>query len=359
MRRTILAALSILLAPAATRAQPAEPPPGGPPANPDAPPGPDDPYAADEPDNPVDPDKPVAPAAVGGEAPPAGAEGGVQPEPLVAGDAAFTPPLPSRPPIEVKMPVLFNAATAYLPPAGVILGGVGVDTGGGLGADLRVGLGDVAEFGVGTTDLVRTRVCDPVCETSAVQPYPLALFKMGLAENRLFDNQPALALGFRKSFEREHDNRSTRVAELYLIASKKVGRSTRLHAGGVFWDAAIRRGGDGAAASEVVLHEGGVRKQLRAFGGIEIEALPRSHLIVEMLWAPELRLGVTDTEPDTIGLTPMLAWGVRYELAPWLLFESGVRVPDIKDVNLLDAQIFGQVRLISRRFARFFQDNNR
>jgi hypothetical protein len=326
MRRTLLAVMTLVLLPTAARAQPEEPPP------PEAsPPG--------EPAPPPD-----------GEAPPV-------PEKLADPYADFKPPPPAPPPIEVEMPVLFNASTAYLPPAGVIIGGAGVDTGGGLGADLRVGLGDVAEFGVGTTDLIRTRVCDPVCSTTAVQPYPLALFKMGLGEDRLFKNQPAVALGFRKSFEREHDGRASRVAELYLIASKKVGRMTRLHAGGVFWDAALRRG-EGDSATEVVLHDGGIKKQLRAFGGLDIEALPRSHLILEFLWAPELRLGATSTQADTIALTPMFAWGVRYQLAEWMLVESGVRIPDIKDVNLLDAQIFGQVRLVSRRFARFFDSGH-
>ncbi|HTM23150.1 MAG TPA: hypothetical protein VL172_21665 [Kofleriaceae bacterium] len=326
MRRIILAAIPILLAPAAARAQPADPAPP-----PQPPPGADD--------------SPPPPPPAGDESPP-------QPEKLADPYAGFAPPLPPRPPIEVQMPVMFNASTGYLPPAGVIIASTGVDTGGGLGADLRLGLGDVAEFGVGTTDLIRTKICDPVCSTSAVQPYPLALFKMGLAEDRLFKNQPALALGFRKSFERDHDDRSSRVAELYLVASKRIGRITRVHAGGVIWDAAVRRG-EGDTASEIQLHDAGLRHMLRAYGGIDVEALPRSHLIMELLWAPELRLGATIDQADSIGLTPMFAWGVRYQLADWLLFESGVRVPNIRDVNLLDAQIFGQVRLVSRRFARF------
>jgi hypothetical protein len=334
MRRFILAAIPIVLAPAAARAQPDDPPPL-PPGEPGGQPG----AGADA----GGATKPPAPPPGDDESPPP------QPEKLADPYAGFAPPLPPKPPIEVQMPVLFSASTGYLPPAGVIIGGAGVDTGGGVGADLRVGLGDVAEFGVGTTDLIRTRICDPVCTTSAVQPYPLALFKMGLAEDRLFRNQPALALGFRKSFERDHDDRSSRVAELYLVASKRVGRLTRLHAGATVWDAAIRRE-DGGVASEFQLHSRGLRHMLRAYGGVDIEALPRSHLIMELMWAPELQLGQT---ADNISLTPMFAWGVRYQLADWMLFESGVRIPNIRDVNLLDAQIFGQVRLISRRFARF------
>ena len=51
----------------------------------------------------------------------------------------------------------------------------------------------------------------------------------------------------------------------------------------------------------------------------------------------------------------MFAWGVRYELNSWAMFESGVRIPDIQDINLLDAQILGQLKLVSRRFSRFLE----
>jgi len=274
-----------------------------------------------------------------------------EPEPLADPTARFAPPAAALPPIPVEMPVVLEAPTADLPPGGVIIGRAGVGTAGGLGADLRVGLGGVAELGIGTTDLVRVRRCDgAVCNDRAVQPYPLALFQMGVAEDRLFRHQPALALGFRKSFERDHDDRTSQVAELYLVASKRLGHRLRVHAGGELWDAGLRRS-SGDASERVTLHDRGVRRQLRAFGGLDLAALPRSHLLVELDWVPELRLG----EPgrDWIALTPTLAWGVRYQLSEWAMVESGVRVPDVGDLNLLDAQIFGQLRLVSRRLARF------
>lgn len=250
-----------------------------------------------------------------------------------------------------RMPLMFNTATADLPPAGRILMGLGVDTGGAISTDARIGLGDVAEFGVGTTDLIRVRRCAE-CDAEAVKAYPVAMFKMGISENRLFQHQPALALGFRKSFEREHDNRASRVAELYLVGSKQLGSITRLHLGGVFWDAEVARLDDSTRV--VTLHERGLQKQLRAFGGIEVAPLPRSRILVEVGWIPEFKLDANND--DKLWLRPMLTWGVRYELAPWAVFESGVRVPDIGDVNLIDAQIFGQLRIVSDRFARFIDN---
>jgi hypothetical protein len=37
-------------------------------------------------------------------------------------------------------------------------------------------------------------------------------------------------------------------------------------------------------------------------------------------------------------------------VASWARFEAGVRLPDIGEANLLDAQIFGQVTLTSGAF---------
>ena len=173
---------------------------------------------------------------------------------------------------------------------------------------------------------------------------------MGINEHSLFKHQPAISLGFRKSFEVEHDNRTTRVAQLYLVASKSFGPKFKLHAGGVFWDASIARS-DG---TEILLHDSGLSKQLRAFGGIELEPLPRSQILLELHWVPEFTLS-DDAGVDDIALRPTLSWGVRYQLADWAMLESGVRVPDIQDVNLIDAQIFGQIRFVTRRFRRFLK----
>lgn len=275
-------------------------------------------------------------------------------EPAVP-DPYVRPADANRPGIEItaeeepiQMPIIFSAPTGHLLPAGIVLTQGGIDTAGGVSSDIRVGLGDVAEFGIGTNALINVR--NNGGEPEAVPAYPTALFKMGISEDLLFRFQPAISLGFRKSFEVDHDDRKTRVAQLYLVASKSLGPKFRLHAGGVFWDASVERD-DG---TEVLLHARGVSRQLRAFGGIEIEPLPRSQILIELSWVPEFALG-GDSTADRISLRPTLSWGVRYELAEWAMIESGVRVPDIQDVNLIDAQIFGQLRFVTRRFRKFLE----
>ena len=257
--------------------------------------------------------------------------------------------------VEVKLPLLFTTPTGHLLPAGVMMASAGLDTGGGFNGDFRIGLGDVAEFGVDTTSLIRIRSCAE-CESSGVSPpYPTALFKMGTSEGLFNKYFPALALGFRKSFENEHDNRITRVAQLYLVASKSLGSKVKLHAGAVFWDASIKQ--SFGNASEVLLHDQGVGTQLRGFGGVEVQPLPRSQILLELNWAPEFAIDET-TGTDSIELRPTLSWGVRYELASWAVVESGVRIPDIADLNLIDAQIFGQFRFVTRRFRRYLNKLN-
>ncbi|MCG8423468.1 MAG: hypothetical protein MJE77_36675 [Proteobacteria bacterium] len=284
----------------------------------------------------------------GGDQPPALPDPAVQPvdpRALVAAvEGAREPP--------IDMPVMFNAPTGHLLPAGIVLSAAGVETGGGFNSDIRVGLGDVAEFGVGTNALVNVRQ-NLDAQPEALSYYPTALFKMGIAENLLFRFQPALALGFRKSFEKEHDDRKTRIAQLYLVASKSVGRRFRLHVGGVLWDASIKRS-DG---TELLFHDRGAAKQLRGFAGIEIEPLDRSQILLEVHYMPEFTLG-DENRNDRISLVPTFSWGVRYELAKWALLESGVRIPDIKDVNLIEAQIFGQLRFVTRRFRKFLKSYN-
>jgi hypothetical protein len=54
-----------------------------------------------------------------------------------------------------------------------------------------------------------------------------------------------------------------------------------------------------------------------------------------------------DPNANRIRLKPVLSWGVRYEVARWMRLESGVRLPDIGEANLLEAQIFGQITFTS------------
>ncbi len=135
--------------------------------------------------------------------------------------------------------------------------------------------------------------------------------------------------------------------------------------GGAFWDAAPLEGildatpdGEDPVRREVTLHgQDNVRAQIRAFGGIEPRPLPKSQILVDLGWAPEFcyRCTASASRPadaNKIRLRPTLSWGVRYAVADWMRLESGVRVLDIGEANLLDAQIFGQITFTSRALQR-------
>jgi len=159
---------------------------------------------------------------------------------------------------------------------------------------------------------------------------------------------PGMTLGFRKSFERNHDGYKTRIAELTLVASKRLGDNTEIHAGAAFWDASVFGFlSDGATErTEFAFHDGDVKNQIRAFGGIAVRPLPKSQILIDLGWSPEFCYRCELNE-DKIKLRPTLSWGVRYRVADFMNLESGVRVPDIGTANLLDAQIFGQVTFTS------------
>jgi hypothetical protein len=321
---------------AVVRAQPGldplgEAPPGGPPAAPPPDASPPDP-AAPEPPTADDPHPPVDAYDPRMEEP-------------------APPPRPYRP---IKLPEVLSTPTGWLLPAAVLYSRTAIDTGGGLSSDNRVGLGDVAEFGIATTDKVRIKE-DRDAPTSRIQPYALATFRMGVAEDRLFAHQPGLVLGFRKSFLRSQDGFQSRFAELTLVASKQLGSRAAIHVGGAFWDAELRgRRPDGTPFTET-LHgndnpdrpegRGVVASQVRAFGGIQARPLERSEILIDIGWAPEFCKNCS--RDHAIALRPELSWGVRYRVAEYLQLESGVRVPDIGKANLLDAQIFGQATFTS------------
>lgn len=292
--------------------------------------------------------------------------GGEQPQPPPDFGDPYAPVRPvTEPPRRqlppVYMPEVLTTPTGWLLPAAVLYSKTSIDTGGGVSSDTRVGLGDVAEFGIATTDSVRERDNNRDLRASRIQPYVTASFRLGIQENRLFLGQPGFTLGFRKSFERNRDNFTTKIAELTLVASKHLGPNVAIHLGGAFWDASLEGdldADDVAERREVTLHgQDNVRAQLRAFGGIELRPLPKSQILVDLGWSPEFCYQCTasasrDPDANKIRLRPTLSWGVRYAVAEWMRLESGVRVPDIGDANLLDAQIFGQVTFTSRALQR-------
>jgi hypothetical protein len=253
-----------------------------------------------------------------------------------------------RPERVIDMPEVLTTPTGWLLPAAVLYSKTSIDTGGGVTSDTRVGLGDVAEFGVATTDAVRERNVE-ADRAGRIQPYVTASFRLGVSEHRLFEQQPGVTLGFRKSFERSHNDYTTRIAELTLVASKHLGARTAIHVGGAFWDASLegRVDSDTDPKREVTMHGlNNWNNQVRVFGGIEVHPLEKSQILVDLGWTPEFCYRCTGDD-NKIRLRPTLSWGVRYHVAEWMHLESGVRVPDIGSANLLDAQIFGQVTFTS------------
>lgn len=305
---------------------------------PDPPP---DPAPAPEPASPPDPAPAPTPEPTPTPAPPAPVDQSVG-----TGDGVVhvppPPPDDDPPPLVMSFPQFFTAPSGRLLPAAVIWSTTGVHTGGGLYGDLFVGLGEVAEFGVGVTDLIRVRPM-PALEPERVDPFAQASFKMGVGEHRLFRHQPAVALTYRKSFEHTFGTAKLRTAALYLMVSKAFGPKLSLHAGGVLVDAAIRE--EGAPAT--FFHDQGWREQLRPVVALEAEPLLRSSIMIELNWVPEFTRA-----PADIRMSALLTWGVRYRITTLLAFESGVRVQGIDEANLLDAQIFGQLSWGTDRLRR-------
>jgi hypothetical protein len=263
-------------------------------------------------------------------------------KPFPADDAYRFKPKPIIKPLHVDLPEVLTTPTGFLLPAGILYSKSALDTGGGASSDLRLGLGDVAEFGIATTDQIRGRA-DATALPRRIQPYVTASFRLGISEDRLFRHQPGLTLGFRKSFERKYDDHTSKMAELTLVASKHLGPRATIHAGAAFWDAQVTSTND--ATDTYVLHDQGLRKQLRAFGGIGVRATDVADVLIDVGWTPEFCYTCT----DRVKLRAVLSWGVRYNIADWVTIESGVRVADISHANLLDAQIFGQLTFVSRR----------
>ncbi|HEY4183182.1 MAG TPA: hypothetical protein VGM90_40440 [Kofleriaceae bacterium] len=329
---------TVLLAAATASAQPAQPAPIGPGGVPIPPT--DNTVATDG--APVDP--PLDPNQMGQTE---------TPQPPADPYAHSTEPTRKAVPRpQISMPEVLTTQTGWLLPAAVLYSRTSVDTGGGVTSDNRVGLGDVAEFGIATIDSVREKDSADDATVERIQPYVLASFRLGVQEGRLFDEQPGVTLGFRKSFERNHNDYKTQIAELTLIASKHLGKNTAVHVGGAFWDASVygqfgETDADGKPKkTEVNFHDGeNFKNQVRAFGGLEVTPLPNSQILVDLGWAPEFCYHCVDA--DKIKLRPTLSWGVRYRVAEFMNLEAGVRVPDIASANLLDAQIFGQMTFTS------------
>ncbi len=215
-----------------------------------------------------------------------------------------------------------TAPTAWLPTT--LTATAGLDQKLGSNVALGVGLGGLAA--VELDDDTDVRACGACTDpTTRAEPIHLrrATFKMGLRPNRYFRYQPALLVGFRKSW-RGADN--ARVAELWGVMSEDLG-PVRLHVGVMATSA--------TDADVQLLHA-----KPSAFGGIEWTPpqYPRTSLIGDLVWVPELT-----AKPRLEYITGLAA---RYQAFSWGSIELGVR--HRQDDGIGDAEFFARLNLLAR-----------
>lgn len=230
-------------------------------------------------------------------------------------------------------PRVYHVPTAWLQPHARTFVTAGANHRGGAFVSAAAGLGNIAELDISVIDqLIGCEVCSgDDRETTELTPIT-ALFKLGVAAGRLGRWQPALALGYRRSFnarEREIGEAviDPELAQMYLVASWKISR-LELHLGGDLWDA--RSGGGGESLSEAPLGS-----QLRPFAGASWRSrrYPRTSLLADIAWAPELR--ATADGPERPELAWLAGFGVRYQALTWGSVELGVRAREKDAENLV------------------------
>jgi hypothetical protein len=354
MSRAIVLAPALVLLAQPALAQPTGPDPGDPPETPAPAPAPRDPYGA--------PPEQSQPARGDSAQPEQGQAAESEPEDSRPPEQATQydnedpttdeqssdsseqedePRKPLGPVLPYGHPRLFLAHTGRMVPAAVIYSTTSLDTSGGLSSDIRIGLGDLAEFGIEASDQVRYATSGTDESDERVAPLFLATFKLGLPENQFFRHQPAVALVYRKSFQAEEEFHKLRTAELALVASKAFGPRFSAHLGGVIGDAEIEY----QNGSKAELNEREFLDKAKFFGGIEARVKPRADIILEWSYVPRFILADRDPNPEDMRMQAQFLWGVRYELTRAVDIESGVRIGDIVDTNLIDAHIFGRLTI--------------
>jgi hypothetical protein len=207
-------------------------------------------------------------------------------------------------------PRVITAPTAWLPPAGATVVTAGSDHHGAGMGDAMIGLGGLASVDIGVdTDVRGCTVCEGDESDAKGLWLGRAGFRLGARQDGAFSGAPALILGMRTTFAaRGHLFGAARVTDAYLVASRTLA-AVRLHAG--------------AQLTEAAFDDRTVRMAptLRPFGGLEWTpaAYPRTTLIADVAWLPELRTNRTISQEWTAG------WGVRYQALRWGSIELAVR----------------------------------
>jgi hypothetical protein len=225
-------------------------------------------------------------------------------------DIDVAPPVPPR---------VFHTPTAWLQPSGQTFGSAGANHRLGGFFALAAGLGELAEIDVSVTDrfLRCEALCDGKRETSSAW-VGSALFKTGISEDAWFSGQPAVALGFRKSFHAQRlEGASARpeLAELYVVASRRVSTAA-LHVGAQVFDHQL-----GGAR---LLDTDDLARRIRPMAGASWRppAYPRTTILADVSFVPETRALGASAET---ALAWLVGWGVRYQALSWGSVELGIR----------------------------------
>ena len=247
-------------------------------------------------------------------------------------------------------PRVLHIPTAHLQPPAVIYATLGGTHRGGVMAGLSTGLGQLAEIDAELSD--HLAVCDG-CATPGEKIAPDSLltgsaqFKVGLAERRFSRWQPALALGYRKSFltrkslvTGEVDSFDDyQVARLFVAVSKGLG-PFRLHGGVDLWDAEVAAGDQRRALSEEELGQ-----RVRPFVGLAWtpSIYPRTSLVGDFSWIPV-------PESGQVTLNWLAGWGVQYQAVDRVSIELAVRHRQGEDLG--DSTVLFRINAITSRSQR-------
>lgn len=239
-------------------------------------------------------------------------------------DGATQPPTPNR---------VLHVPTGHMQSWGQVYATGGGTHRAGAIASVATGLGKLAEIDIGLSD--HLGVCsgciDGAGQTDSLL-LPSGLFKIGLGEGEFVSWQPALALGFRKTFGATQvaedlgdpsnfgDLDDARAARLFAVASKTLG-PLRLHVGVDIWDAEVVVGEQREALSQRPLGE-----RVRPFAGVAWtpSIYPRTSLIGDVSWVPVMDQSPGSGDPRA-ELRWLAGWGVRYQALDWVSTELAVR----------------------------------
>lgn len=252
-------------------------------------------------------------------------------------------------PVEVASPVVFTAPAGRILPSGVIFPRASFDTSKSFLGEVRFGLAGLVEVGFVSTPYVRFE--RPLRDRAEFfDGYPMLLGRLGLDQGRLWDWQPGITLGYRKSFIVTQFERQTQLSEITLAVTADLGAHVVLTAGLAKWDGEIAFDERGEKLTWALDEQKSYTERIRPFVGLEVHITPGLSLLGEYYFMPEFEYAVAAREPE-IELDAAASFGMRATLRPWLIIDFGARAPDFTNMHQIDAEIFGQLS-VPLRFLR-------